>query len=85
MRKESNVVNLNLNLHKKKYGNLLFIEISVFFVGMTRLEPATSTSRTWHATNCATSRFYLDVQSYKYFRKNKERARNCLFFTNKFP
>ncbi len=29
---------------------------SEYNVGMTGLEPAASTSRTWRATNCATSR-----------------------------
>ncbi len=33
------------------------IRTSAFFVEMTGLEPAASTSRTWRATNCATSRF----------------------------
>ncbi len=33
------------------------IRASTFLVEMTGLEPAASTSRTWRATNCATSRF----------------------------
>lgn len=32
-----------------------------YFVEMTGLEPAASTSRTWRATNCATSRLRLQM------------------------
>lgn len=32
-------------------------------VGMSRLELPTSTSRTWRATNCATSRLYICIYS----------------------
>lgn len=32
--------------------------ILIFLVGMRRLELPTSTSRTWRATNCATSRMH---------------------------
>ena len=36
--------------------NIFFIVLEYLKVEMTGLEPAASTSRTWRATNCATSR-----------------------------
>src|SRR5690554_1421624 len=42
-------------------------EFQTNIVGMRRLELPTSTSRTWRAANCATSRLNLWVQSYCFF------------------